>query len=274
MPTRLYGGTQSRRISTNDLLNAKANNDRWPMITSYDAITARIFDEAGFPVLLVGDSAAMVVFGFDNTIPVTVDDLLPLVAAVVRSSTRAMVVADLPFGTYSTAQQAVESATRFMKEAQAHAVKIEGGREAVAQVRALVAAGIPVMGHIGLRPQHVHAMGGYRVQGRGDQANEVLADAHALVEAGVFAIVLEVIPYELAQRITDSVPVPTIGIGAGAHTDAQVLVWQDLVGLTPGKPAKFVQQYADVKSVIEQASRSWAADVVSGVYPDIDHSYS
>ncbi len=274
MPSRLYGGTHSRRITTLDLITAKSNNEKWPMITSYDAITARLFDEAGFPVLLVGDSAAMVVYGYDNTIPVTVDDLLPLVAAVVRSSTRSMVVADLPFGTYSTPEQAVESATRFMKESQAHAIKIEGGRDAVAQVKALVAAGIPVMGHIGLRPQHVHAMGGYRVQGRGEQGDEVLADARALVDAGVFAIVLEVIPYELAQRVTQAVPVPTIGIGAGPHTDGQVIVWQDLVGLTPGKPAKFVQQYADVKSIIDQASRAWAADVVSGVYPDIDHSYS
>ena len=273
MSMPLYGGTQSRRITISDLHIAKLNGEKWPMITSYDALTAHLFDEAGFPVLLVGDSAAMVVFGFDSTIPVTTDDLLPLVAAVVRGSKRAMVVADLPFGTYITPEQAVETATRFMKEAGAHAVKIEGGIEMQEHVAALVTAGIPVVGHIGLRPQHVHSMGGYRVQGRGEQGAQILADAEALTKAGAFAIVLEVIPAGLAQEITQKITIPTVGIGAGVNCDAQVIVWQDLLGLTPGKPAKFVKQFADLRSIMFQASRAWADEVVSGKYPDADHSY-
>lgn len=273
MSMPLYGGAQSRRITISDLTAAKIAGEKWPMITSYDALTANLFDEAGFPVLLVGDSAAMVVYGYDSTIPVTTDDLLPLVAAVVRGSKRAMVIADLPFGTYITPEQAVETATRFMKEAGAHAVKIEGGVEMQAHVAALVTAGIPVVGHIGLRPQHVHSMGGYRVQGRGEQGAQILADAQALVSAGAFAIVLEVIPHELAREISSAIPIPTVGIGAGVHCDAQVIVWQDLLGLTPGKPAKFVKQYADLRSVMLDASRAWASDVVDGAYPDIEHSY-
>ncbi|CAB4329152.1 MAG: 3-methyl-2-oxobutanoate hydroxymethyltransferase [Actinobacteria bacterium] len=272
----LYGGTpvQGRRITISDLAAAKERHEHWPMITCYDAITASIFDEVGFPVLLVGDSAGMVVLGYDDTIPVTVDQLVMLAAAVVRGSSRAMVVVDLPFGSCSTPEDAVANATRFMKESRAHAVKIEGGQEVVDTVSALVSAGIPVMGHIGLRPQHVHTMGGYRVQGRGDQAQQILADAQALQSAGVFAIVLEVIPMDLAQRITESIQIPTIGIGAGPHTDAQVMVWQDLVGLTPGKPAKFVKQYSQLRTVIHDASHAWAQDVIAGTYPDAEHSYS
>lgn len=269
----LYGGAHHRRINISDLLKAKVDGDKWPMITSYDALTAGIFDEAGYPVLLVGDSAAMVVYGYDSTIPVTVDDLLPLVGAVVRGSSRAMVVADLPFGSTVTPALAVQTATRFMKEGGAHAVKIEGGVEMVDHIKALVACGIPVMGHIGLRPQHVHSMGGYRVQGRGDAGLAVINDALAIQEAGVFSMVLEVIPRDLAQTITERVHVPTIGIGAGSHTDAQVIVWQDLVGLSTGKPAKFVKQYANVREIIATASREWAHEVVSGKYPDENHSY-
>lgn len=273
MSMPLYGGTQSRRITISDLVTAKERGEKWPMITSYDALTASLFDEAGFPVLLVGDSAAMVVFGFDSTIPVTTNDLLPLVAAVVRGSKRAMVVADLPFGTYITPEMAVETGTRFMKEAGAHAVKIEGGVEMAPHVEALVTAGIPVVGHIGLRPQHVHSMGGYRVQGRGEQGASIMADAEALVSAGAFAVVLEVIPHELAATITKQIPVPTVGIGAGPQCDAQVIVWQDLMGLTPGKPAKFVKQYAQLRESMLHASSAWARDVVAGTYPDLDHSY-
>lgn len=269
----LYGGAQNRRITTTDLQNAKYANEKWPMITSYDALTARIFDEAGYPALLVGDSAAMVVYGYDSTIPVTVDDLLPLVGAVVRGSSRAMVIADLPFGSTVTPELAVLTATRFMKEAGAHAVKLEGGIEMAEHIKALVANGIPVVGHIGLRPQHVHSMGGYRVQGRGESGDAILADALAIEAAGVFAMVLEVIPRELARNITEKVSVPTIGIGAGADTDAQVIVWQDLVGLNSSKPAKFVKQFADVRKIIAGASSLWAQEVISGVYPDDDHSY-
>jgi len=271
----LYGGTQNRRITTKDLQVAKDNGQKWPMITCYDALTAGIFDEAGFPVLLVGDSAAMVVYGFDSTIPVTVDDMLPLVAAVERGSKRALVVADLPFGSYqSSAAQALATATVFMKRANAHAVKLEGGQSVVEQVKTLTQAGIAVMGHIGLTPQSVHGMGGYRVQGRGEQAETLIADALALQEAGAFAIVLEVVPAELAKQISELLSIPTVGIGAGKDTDAQVIVWQDLLGMGSGKPAKFVRQYANLRSEISQAVNNWAQDVISGEYPDDQHSYS
>jgi 3-methyl-2-oxobutanoate hydroxymethyltransferase len=205
------------------------------MITCYDAMTAQIFDDAGFPALLVGDSAAMVVYGYSSTLPVTTAMLLPLVAAVERGSKRAMVIADLPFGSYQESPaQALATATRFMKEGNAHAVKIEGGARMAPTVKTLTASGIPVVGHIGLTPQSVHQLGGYRVQGRGESADQLLQDALALEEAGACAIVLEVVPQELAKQITEALHIPTIGIGAGADTDAQVIVWQDLLGLTGG----------------------------------------
>ena len=203
------------------------------MITAYDALTARIFDEAGIPALLVGDSAAMVVYGHDSTLPVTVDELVPLVRAVVRGSPRALVVADLPFGSYQASPaQALETAARFMKEGGAHAVKLEGGARVLPQVEALASAGIPVMGHLGLTPQSVNLLGGYRVQGRGEAGETLLRDAKAMEAAGAFAVVLEVVPAELAARVSEMLTIPTIGIGAGGGTDAQVIVWQDLVGLT------------------------------------------
>jgi len=271
----LYGGAQNRRITTTDLSAAKTAGEKWPMITCYDALTAGLFDEAGFPVLLVGDSAAMVVYGFDSTIPVTVTDLIPLVAAVERGSSRAMVVADLPFGSYQESpQQALATATEFMKRGNAHAVKLEGGAHMAEHVRTLTRAGIAVMGHIGLTPQSVHGMGGYRVQGRGDAAEQLLADAKALEEAGAFAIVLEVVPQELAAQITSAISIPTIGIGAGPHTNAQVIVWQDLLGLTSGTPAKFVKQYFDLRTSIKTAVTAWAKDVIDGTYPDEMHSYN
>jgi 3-methyl-2-oxobutanoate hydroxymethyltransferase len=270
----LYGGKLNRRVNTSDLIAAKIRGEKWPMITSYDAITAGIFDQAGFPVLLVGDSAAMVVYGFDSTIPITTDQLIPLVAAVERGSERAMVVADLPFGSYQeSAQQALATSTRFLKEGNAHAVKIEGGQHMVPTVELLTNSGIPVLGHIGLTPQSVHQMGGYRVQGRGDAGEQLINDAKALEAAGVFGLVLEVMPHELATRITKELSIPTIGIGAGPDPDAQVIVWQDLLGLTRGKPAKFVKQYANLAEIISMASKEWAIDVVSGKYPDLAHSY-
>ena len=270
----LYGGKQSRRITTSDLFAAKARGEKWPMITTYDAITAGIFDDAGYPVLLVGDSAAMVIYGFDSTIPVTSDHLIPLVAGVERGSKRAMVVADLPFGSYQESpDQALSTAMRFLKEGNAHAVKLEGGSHIAPTVELLTKSGVPVMGHIGLTPQSVHQMGGYRVQGRGESGAQILADAKALEAAGAFAIVLEVMPHELATQITNSISISTIGIGAGPNTDAQVIVWQDLLGLTKGKPAKFVKQYANLNAVISDASKAWAADVTGGAYPDLAHSY-
>ncbi|MGW0803179.1 3-methyl-2-oxobutanoate hydroxymethyltransferase [Nonomuraea sp. NPDC002799] len=270
----LYGGISGRRVTVRDLLAAKARGERWPMITAYDVMTARVFDQAGIPVLLVGDSAAMVVYGHDSTLPVTVDDLLPLTAAVVRGSARALVVADLPFGSYQgSPQQALESAARFMKEAGAHAVKLEGGRRILPQVEALVSAGVPVMAHLGLTPQSVNVMGGYRVQGRGQAGDELMSDAKDLERAGAFSVVLECVPADLAQRVTTSLAIPTIGIGAGADTDAQVLVWQDLMGLTP-QPAKFVKRYADLGAEMDRAARAFAADVTSGAFPAPEHTYS
>ncbi|MFI6707540.1 3-methyl-2-oxobutanoate hydroxymethyltransferase [Nonomuraea sp. NPDC050478] len=272
--TTLYGGVSGRRVTVRDLAAAKERGERWPMITAYDAMTARVFDAAGIPVLLVGDSAAMVVYGYDSTLPVTVDDLLSLTAAVVRGSSRALVVADLPFGSYQTSPgQALESAARFMKEAGAHAVKLEGGRRVVPQVEALVSAGVPVMAHLGLTPQSVNALGGYRVQGRGEAGDELMADAKDLERAGAFSVVLECVPADLAERVTASLSIPTIGIGAGAATDAQVLVWQDMMGLTPS-PARFVKRYADLGAELDRAARAFADEVVGGSFPAPEHTYS
>ncbi len=274
-PTLYGGATTGRRVTTRELIAAKARGEKWPMITAYDALTARIFDEAGIPVMLVGDSAAMVVYGYDSTVPVTVDDLLPLAAAVVRGSRRALIVGDLPFGSYQgSPQQALDTASRFMKEAGVQAVKLEGGARVLPQVEALVGAGIPVMAHLGLTPQSVNQLGGYRVQGRGEDGEILMQDAKSMEAAGAFAIVLEVVPGELAERVTQSVSIPTIGIGAGPTTDAQVLVWQDMAGLTPGRAPKFVKRYADLGSVLTGAVQEWADEVVTGTYPGPEHQYS
>jgi 3-methyl-2-oxobutanoate hydroxymethyltransferase len=272
-PEPLYGGKASRRVTVRDIAAAKARGEKWPMLTAYDALTAHIFDEAGIPVLLVGDSAGMVVFGHDTTIPVTVDDLIPLTAAVVRGTSRAMVVADLPFGSYqASSRDALAAATRFLKESGAHAIKLEGGQRIVRQVEDLVAAGVPVMAHVGLTPQSVHAFGGFRVQGRGEDGERLVQDAKAMEAAGAFAVVLEAVPAPLAARVTDSLSIPTIGIGAGPDCDAQVLVWQDMAGLSPRTP-KFVRQYADVGAVLRDAATAYAQDVVSGNFPGPAESY-
>jgi 3-methyl-2-oxobutanoate hydroxymethyltransferase len=269
----LYGGQANRRVTVRDIAAAKERGEKWPMLTAYDALTARIFDEAGIPVLLVGDSAAMVVYGYDSTIPVTVDDLIPLTAAVVRGSKRALVVADLPFGSYQTGvPEALATATRFLKETGAHAVKLEGGRRVLPQAEALVAAGIPVMGHLGLTPQSVNVFGGYRVQGRGESGEQLMSDAKALEAAGAFAVVLECVPEDLAERVTASLSIPTIGIGAGPTCDAQVLVWQDMAGMSP-RTAKFVKQYAAVGDLLGSAAKSFADEVVGGIFPAPEHSY-
>jgi 3-methyl-2-oxobutanoate hydroxymethyltransferase len=273
--TALYGGVTTRRITIRDLQSAKDRGERWPMLTAYDYSTARVFDEAGIPVLLVGDSAANVVYGYDTTVPVTVDELLPLVRGVVRGTSRALVVGDLPFGSYQASpQQALETAARFMKEGGCQAVKIEGGRRMVPQVEALTSAGVPVMAHIGLTPQSVHALGGYRVQGRGDEAaHRLMQAAKALQHAGAFAVVLEVVPSEVAAQVTEVLHIPTIGIGAGPSCDAQVLVWQDMAGLRSGKPAKFVKEYAQVGDVLRDAASRFGAEVRDGSYPDQEHEY-
>ncbi len=269
----LYGGQASRRVTINDLAAAKARGEKWPMLTAYDALVARVFDDAGIPVLLVGDSAGMVVFGHDTTIPVTVDDLIPLTAAVVRGTRRALIVADLPFGSYQASPAAaLATGIRFLKETGAHAVKLEGGHRVLRQAEELVAAGIPVMAHLGLTPQSVNAFGGYRVQGRGEDGERLLHDAKAMEVAGAFAVVLECVPAELAARVTGSLSIPTIGIGAGPDCDAQVLVWQDMAGLSPRTP-KFVKRYADVAGVLGQAARAFAEDVTGGAFPDAQHSY-
>jgi 3-methyl-2-oxobutanoate hydroxymethyltransferase len=269
----LYGGRRPGRVTVRDIAAAKERGEKWPMLTAYDALTAGIFDEAGIPVLLVGDSAGNVIFGYDTTIPVSLDELIPLTAAVVRGTSRSMVVADLPFGSYQASPtEALHAAVRFMKEAGAHAVKLEGGLRVARQVEELTGAGVPVMGHLGLTPQSVHAFGGFRVQGRGEDGERLLHDAKALEAAGAFAIVLEGIPATLASRITASLRVPTIGIGAGPDCDAQVLVWQDMAGLSARSP-KFAKRYADVAGVLRTAASEFAAEVAGGTFPTEQYSY-
>jgi 3-methyl-2-oxobutanoate hydroxymethyltransferase len=270
----LYGGPATRRIRTRDLLLAKERGDRWPMLTSYDQYTAGIFDAAGIPVLLVGDSAANNVFGYETTVPVTVEDLLPLVRAVVRSTNYSLVVGDLPFGSYEEGPtQALRTAVRFMKEGGCHAVKLEGGVRVAEQIAAITRAGIPVMAHIGFTPQSEHGIGGYRVQGRGDAAEEVIADARAVAEAGAFAVVLEMVPGDVTAQITKELAIPTIGIGAGPEADAQVLVWQDMAGLRQGPMPRFVKRYAEMADVLSSAVTQYAAEVRSGEFPAAEHTF-
>jgi 3-methyl-2-oxobutanoate hydroxymethyltransferase len=270
----LYGGPPTRRVRTRDLIQAKERGDRWPMLTSYDQYTAQIFDQAGVPVLLVGDSAANNVFGYETTVPVTTDELLPLVRAVVRATKTALIVGDLPFGSYEEGPvQALRTAVRFMKEGGCHAVKLEGGRRVAEQIKAITGAGIPVMAHIGFTPQSEHTIGGYRVQGRGEAAEEVLADARAVAAAGAFAVVLEMVMGDVAAQITKELPIPTVGIGAGPETDAQVLVWQDMAGLRAGKAPRFVKRYADLSGILTQATLQYAAEVRSGEFPAAEHTF-
>ncbi len=270
----LYGGHRNRRVNVRDLAAAKVRKERWAMLTAYDVLTASVFDEAGIPVLLVGDSAANTVYGYETTLPVTVDEMIPLVRAVVRGSRQAMVVADMPFGSYqASVPQALDTAARFLKETGCQAVKVEGGARVVAQVQALVDAGIPVMAHLGLTPQSVNVFGGYRVQGRGDAGSQLLADAKALEAAGAFSVVLEVVPADLAASVTAAVTIPTIGIGAGIDCDAQVLVWQDFAGLSTGQP-KFLKRYLELRTLLTAATTAFAEDVREGRYPGPEQSYS
>jgi 3-methyl-2-oxobutanoate hydroxymethyltransferase len=256
-----------------DLRAWKTEGRRWVMLTAYDAPTARILDEAGVPVLLVGDSVANNVLGFEDTLPVTMEQMLHHTAAVARGATRAMVVADMPFLSYQVSVgDGVRNAGRFLKEAGAEAVKIEGPQHDL--IHRLVDLGIPVMAHIGLTPQSVHGMGGYRVQGRGEEAARKLLDqAHSLEKAGAFSIVVEGVPGALGAEITSELQIPTIGIGAGAGTDAQVLVINDLLGLNEHVP-RFAKPYADLRSTIADAVTRFAADVEAGTFPDDEHSYS
>jgi 3-methyl-2-oxobutanoate hydroxymethyltransferase len=247
-----------------DLAAAKKRGEKWAMLTAYESMTAEIFDEAGIPVLLVGDSAGNNFLGEENTIPVTVDELIPLARAVVRGSKRAMVVADLPFGSYEASPElALATSIRFFKESGVMAVKLEGAH--IETVKKLVGNGIPVMGHLGLTPQSMHQLGGYRVQGRTD-GDAILEAALALETAGAFAIVLELVPAELAARITAALAIPTVGIGAGANCDSQVLVWTDLMGITKKAP-KLAKAYRNLRAEMLAATTEFADDVRAGNFP-------
>ena len=263
-----------KRVRTRHFQSAKENGIKITGLTSYDHLTAGIFDQAGIDFLLVGDSAGNTVFGYDTTLPVTIDELIPLTRAVAGAVTRAFVIADLPFGSYeSSPEEALHSAFRFMKETHAHAVKLEGGVRSAEQIRRIVSAGIPVMGHVGFTPQSEHGLGGHMIQGRGDQLEQLLADAHAVQDAGAFAIVLEMVPAESAAVVTKELRIPTIGVGAGPHVDGQLLVWTDWAGLAGGRIPKFVRQYADVRGILTEAVTAYRADVADGAYPGPEHSY-
>jgi 3-methyl-2-oxobutanoate hydroxymethyltransferase len=263
-----------RRVRTHHLREMKQRGEKFAMLTAYEQYAAQTFDEAGIEVLLVGDSASNNVFGNETSLPVTVDELIPLARAVARSVRRALVVADLPFGSYQASpEQAYLTAVRFMKEANAHAVKLEGGIEMAPQVRKLTEGGIPVMAHIGFTPQSEHNLGGYRVQGRGDAAKKVVEEAQAMEEAGAFAVVMEMVPGDVAAEVTRSVSIPTIGIGAGVECDGQVLVWQDAFGLRTGRMPRFVRQYADLHDVLLKAAQAYAADVRAGTFPAAEHTF-
>ncbi|WP_269215182.1 3-methyl-2-oxobutanoate hydroxymethyltransferase [Nocardioides sp. cx-173] len=266
--------TTIKRVRTHHLRELKERGERFSMLTAYEQYAAQTFDEAGIEVLLVGDSASNNVYGNETSLPVTVDEMIPLTRAVTRSVHRALVVGDLPFGSYQASpEQAYLTAVRFMKEGGAHAVKLEGGVEMVPQIERLTRGGVPVMAHIGFTPQSEHALGGYRVQGRGDTGSRVLADALAVQEAGAFAVVMEMVPGDVAGQVTKELSIPTIGIGAGADCDAQVLVWQDAFGLRTGRMAKFVKQYADLHGVMLEAARAYDADVKAGTFPGPEHTF-
>jgi 3-methyl-2-oxobutanoate hydroxymethyltransferase len=264
-----------KRVRTRHFQSAKEQGIKITGLTSYDTLTAGIFDEAGIDFLLVGDSAGNAVLGYETTVPVTVDELLPLTRAVATTVRRAFVIADMPFGSYESGpEEALHTAFRFMKEAQAHAVKLEGGTRSAEQIGRIVEAGIPVMAHIGFTPQSEHGLGGHMIQGRGAGFEQLLADARAVQDAGAFAVVLEMVPADAAARITAELRIPTIGVGAGPDVDGQLLVWTDFAGFTGGRIPKFVRQYADLRGVLSGAVAAFRADVDSGSYPNADESYS
>ena len=268
------GDPDVRRVRTHHLQQWKADGHKWAMLTAYDMYGAQVFEEAGIPVILVGDSAANNVYGYDSSLPVTVDELIPLVRAVTRSTTRPLVVGDLPFGSYQRDPgQAYDTSVRFMKEGRCHAVKLEGGAEMAAQIQKIVDGGIPVMAHIGFTPQSEHKLGGYRVQGRGAAARKALDDALAVQDAGAFAVVMEMVPAPVAAEVTAKLDIPTIGIGAGPDCDAQVLVWQDMMGLRTGRAPRFVKRYADLHTVMLEAAQTFADEVNSGEFPTAEHSF-
>ncbi|MBT0770961.1 3-methyl-2-oxobutanoate hydroxymethyltransferase [Kineosporia sp. J2-2] len=276
-----YGGTPVttdqapvRKIRIHHLQQMKARGERWAMLTAYDQLSASVFDAAGIPVLLVGDSAANNVLGYRTTLPISLDEMIPLTRAVSGAAPHALVVADLPFGSYQgSPQQAFDSAVRIMKEGGAHAVKLEGRAALAPTVKLLAEAGIPVMAHIGFTPQSEHALGGYRVQGRGENAEQLLEDALALQAAGAFSVLMEMVPAPAAAAVTKALDVPTVGIGAGPDCDAQVLVWTDMAGFTGGKTARFVKKYADLRGILTEAAQEYARDVRHGTFPAPEHSF-
>jgi 3-methyl-2-oxobutanoate hydroxymethyltransferase len=275
---RPYGGGTSdpalKRVRTRHFQRAKEQGIKITGLTSYDFLSASIFDEAGIDFLLVGDSAGNTVFGYDTTIPVTLDELIPLTRAVVRAASRALVVADLPFGSYENGpDEALASAIRFMKETGAHAVKLEGGVRSAKQIKRIVRAGIPVMAHIGFTPQSEHGLGGHIIQGRGEGGEQLLADAHAVEDAGAFAVVMEMVPSAIAGQVTEQLSIPTISVGAGPHCDGQLLVWSDWAGFTRGRIPKFVKQYANIAQSLLDAATTYREEVESGVYPAPEHEY-
>lgn len=268
------GTALTRTTRIHHLAELKRRGEPWPMLTAYDVVSARLFQEAGIPVLLVGDSAANVVYGYDSTVALDEDELIPLARAVSRGAPKALVVADLVFGSYEASDaQAVTAATRMMKEGGAQAVKLEGGVRMAPRIAAVTRAGAPVMAHIGFTPQSIDGLGGFRVQGRGEAAEALRADALAVQEAGAFAVVLEMVPADLAAEITAELEIPTVGIGAGNGCDAQVLVWQDMAGHTTGRTASFVKRFAELGETLRDAAASYAGEVRSREYPDAGHSF-
>jgi 3-methyl-2-oxobutanoate hydroxymethyltransferase len=264
------------KLTLTELAELKSGGRRIVMVTAYDYPSGRLADAAGVDIVLVGDSAAMTVLGHDTTVPATMDEMVMLTRAVARGVRRPLVVADMPFGSFQISdEEALANAVRFVKEGGADAVKVEGAGAILTRVQALVGAGIPVMGHLGLTPQSATMLGGYKAQGRtAAKAQRLLADARSLEAAGCFAVVLEAVPAAVAKRITEALTVPTIGIGAGPHCDGQVLVWHDVLGVSDRKPARFVKRYAELGSEIRRALEAYAADVRSGKFPAPEHTYS
>jgi 3-methyl-2-oxobutanoate hydroxymethyltransferase len=271
-----YGATPGGTVTVPELVEMKKRGERIVMVTAYDFPGARLADSAGVDIVLVGDSAAMTVLGRDSTVPATMDEMVMLAGAAARGAERPLVVADMPFGSFQVSdEEAVRNGVRFLKEAGADAVKLEGAGPTISRVRALVGAGIPVMGHVGLTPQSAAMLGGFRAQGRtATKAAELLDHALALEQAGCFSIVLEAVPAPVAARITQALAVPTIGIGSGLHCDGQVLVYHDLLGLYEGRAARFVKRYADVAAEIRGALERFAAEVRSGAFPEERHTYA
>ena len=263
-----------KRVRIRHFRRAKQQGIKITGLTSYDFLSASIFDRAGIDFLLVGDSAGNAVFGYDTTLPVTNDELIPLCRAVVRAVKRALVVADMPFGSYEVGpDEALHTAIRFMKETGAHAVKLEGGVRSAAQIEAIVRAGIPVMAHIGFTPQSEHGLGGHLIQGRGEGAQALIDDALAVERAGAFAVVLEMVPSAVAAEVTAQLSIPTISVGAGPHCDGQLMVWTDWAGFTTGRIPRFVKQYAQIGQVLLEAAVTYREDVEQGVYPAPEHEY-